>query len=56
MSWRGNYSHIYDKFFEDEDYSRVKYWRGIDEYIYKEIDHNTYNDKNPTPFYSKRNS
>ena len=42
MSWKGDYSHIYDKFYEDEDYSRVKYWRGIDEYIYKEIDYNTY--------------
>ena len=45
MSWKGDCSHIYDKFFEDEDYSRVKYWKGIDEYIYKEIDYNTYDDK-----------
>jgi hypothetical protein len=45
MSWKGDYSHIYDKFYEDEDYSRVKYWKGIDEYIYKEIEHNTYDDK-----------
>ena len=34
----------YDKFYEDEDYSRVKYWRGIDVYIYKEIDYNTYDE------------
>ena len=45
MSWKGDYSHIYDKFYEDEDYSRVKYWKGIDEYIYKEIEHNTYDYK-----------
>lgn len=42
MSWKGDYSHIYDKFHEDEDYSRIKYWRGIDEYIYKEIEYNVY--------------
>jgi len=44
MSWKGNCSHIYDKFYEDEDYSRVKYWKGIDEYIYKEISYNTYDE------------
>ncbi len=44
MSWKGDYSHIYDKFYEDEDYSRVKYWRGIDEYLYKEIDYNIYDE------------
>jgi hypothetical protein len=42
MSWYGDQSHIYDKFYEDEDYSRVKYWKGIDEYIYKEIKYETY--------------
>tara|TARA_Y100000004_G_scaffold44620_1_gene48999 strand:- start:606 stop:1166 length:561 start_codon:yes stop_codon:yes gene_type:complete len=42
MSWKGNLSHIYDKFYEDEDYSRVKYWRGIDEYLYKDIKPNLY--------------
>ncbi len=42
MSWKGNLSHIYDIFYKDEDYSRVKYWRGIDEYIYKEISHELY--------------
>ena len=42
MSWKGNHAHIYEKFHEDEDYSRVKYWKGIDEYIYKEISYNTY--------------
>jgi hypothetical protein len=42
MSWKGNHVHIYDKFYEDEDYSRVKYWKGIDEYIYREIDYKIY--------------
>lgn len=42
MSWYGDYSFIYDKFYEDEDYNRVKYWRGIDEFFYKEINYQTY--------------
>ena len=42
MSWRGDISHIYFNFYKDEDYSRVKYWKGIDEYIYKEIEYLTY--------------
>ena len=43
MSWKGDHSRIFTKFYEDEDYSRVKYWKGIDEYIYKEIEYDTYN-------------
>lgn len=42
ISWVGDLSHIYNKFYQDEDYSRVKYWRGIDEFIYKEIEYQTY--------------
>jgi len=42
MSWQGDYSHIYDKFMEDPDYYMVKYHKGIDEFIYKEIQYNTY--------------
>jgi len=42
MSWYGDMSIIYDKFYADEDYNRVKYWKGIDEYIYKEIKYYTY--------------
>ena len=38
MSWNGDHSYIYDDFYNDEDYSRVKYWRGIDEYLYKECE------------------
>ena len=42
MSWKGDQSHIYEKFAEDPDLYMVKYWKGIDEYIYKEIKHKTY--------------
>ncbi len=42
MSWKGDCSYIYDNFYKDEDYSRVKYWRGIDEYLFKEVKHDLY--------------
>lgn len=42
MSWSGDHSHIYEKFNEDPDYYMVKYHKGIDEFIYKEIEHKTY--------------
>ena len=42
MSWKGDQSHIYEKFAEDPDLYMVKYWKGIDEYIYREIKHKTY--------------
>lgn len=42
MSWQGDHSHIHDKFAEDPDYYMVKYHKGIDEFIYKEIEYNTY--------------
>ena len=42
MSWYGDYSHIHDKFAEDPDYYMVKYHKGIDEFIYKEIEYETY--------------
>ena len=38
MSWRGDHSVYYDDFYNDEDYSMIKYWRGIDEYLYKETE------------------
>ena len=38
MSWKGDHSIYYDDFYEDEDYSMIKYWRGIDEYLYKETE------------------
>lgn len=42
MSWCGDHSYIHDKFAEDPDYYMVKYHKGIDEYIYKEIEYQTY--------------
>lgn len=42
MSWCGDHSYIHDKFAEDPDYYMVKYYKGIDEYIYKEIQYETY--------------
>ena len=38
MSWKGDHSIYYDDFYEDEDYSMIKYWRGIDEYLHKETE------------------
>jgi len=38
MSWCGDYSFIHDKFAEDPDYYMIKYNKGIDEFIFKEID------------------
>lgn len=43
MSWSGDHSIIHDKFAEDPDYYMIKYNKGIDEYIYKEIEYKTYN-------------
>ena len=42
MSWCGDHSHIYEKFNEDPDYYMIKYNKGIDEFIYKEIEYQTY--------------
>ena len=42
MSWCGDYSHIHDKFAKDPDYYMVKYNKGIDEYLYKEVEYQTY--------------
>lgn len=42
MSWKGNHSHIYDMFYENEDYNRVRYFKGIDEFIDKNIEHHVY--------------
>tara|TARA_B000000557_G_scaffold48235_1_gene36727 strand:- start:152 stop:595 length:444 start_codon:yes stop_codon:yes gene_type:complete len=35
MSWKGDFSHIHDKFAEDPEYYFVKYWKGIDQYLYE---------------------
>lgn len=42
MSWSGDYSHIHKKFNGDPDYYMVKYYKGIDEYIYRRFEYNTY--------------
>lgn len=42
MAWSGDNSYIYYDFIEQYDYKRVKYWRGIDEYLYKETYCNLY--------------
>lgn len=42
MSWYGDRSDIFDHFNSDPDYYMVKYHKGIDEFIYKEIQYNTY--------------
>tara|TARA_R100000278_G_scaffold98521_1_gene75462 strand:- start:302 stop:904 length:603 start_codon:yes stop_codon:yes gene_type:complete len=42
MSWCGDHSHIYEKFNEDPDYYMVKYNKGIDEFIYHEVEYETY--------------
>lgn len=42
MSWKGDRSDIHDKFEADFDYMMLKYNKGIDEYIYKEVDYLTY--------------
>ena len=42
MSWCGDHSHIHDKFADDPDYYMIKYNKGIDEFIFKEIEYKTY--------------
>ena len=42
VSWTGDVSFIWDKFKSAEDYYLTKYWRGSDEFYYKEIKYNTY--------------
>ena len=35
LSWRGDYSHIHDKIHEDLDWYYTRFWKGIDEYLWK---------------------
>ena len=42
ISWYGDQSHIYDKFMEDPEYYMFKYCRGIDQFLYENIEYNTY--------------
>lgn len=45
MSWKGDRSDIFEKFNSDPDYYMMKYNKGIDEYIFKEISYETYPEK-----------
>ena len=42
MSWSGDCSHIFHKFNDELDYNMVKYYKGIDQFIYEKIEYNTY--------------
>ncbi len=42
MSWTGDCSHIYQKFLQQEDYYLIKYNKGIDEFVYRECEYNTF--------------
>ena len=42
MSWSGDCSHIFHEFNDDLDYNMVKYYKGIDQFIYEKIEYNTY--------------
>ena len=42
ISWQGDQSHIYKKFMEDPEYYMLKYNRGIDQFLYENIEYKTY--------------
>ena len=42
ISWTGDHSHIFKKFNEDPEYYMLKYNRGIDQFLYENIDYKTY--------------
>ena len=42
MSWHGDRSDIYKKFNSDPDYNIIKYNKGIDEFIFNEIQYDVY--------------
>jgi hypothetical protein len=42
ISWTGDQSHIFKKFKENPDYYMTKYHRGIDQYLYENIEYKTY--------------
>tara|TARA_B100000902_G_scaffold345473_1_gene351559 strand:- start:1358 stop:1951 length:594 start_codon:yes stop_codon:yes gene_type:complete len=63
VSWTGDVSHIWKKFKSNDNYYLTKYYKGSDEFYYKEIDYKTYDDvcwsikgfeydKKPNPKYS----
>lgn len=42
VSWKGDVSYIYEKFHKQYDYNMVKYYKGIDQFLYEQIDYNEY--------------
>jgi len=42
MSWEGDQSHIFKFFQEDTEFFQFKYDKGIDQFIYENIDYNMY--------------
>jgi hypothetical protein len=42
VSWKDDASYIFIPFLEDPEYNMLKYNRGIDQYIYENVDYNTY--------------
>lgn len=42
ISWCGDVSHIYDMFQQDPDYYMTKYYRGIDQMLYENIDYKVF--------------
>ena len=42
VSWYGDASHVIQPFLQDPDYYMFKYNRGIDQYIYENIEYKTY--------------
>ena len=43
ISWQGDFSHIHNEFAKDTEYHFVKYWRGIDQFLFEKF--------NPKRFY-----
>jgi len=44
VSWTGDVSHIWKKFKSNDKFYLNKYYKGSDEFYYKEIEYKTYND------------
>ena len=42
VSWTGDVSHIWDKFKSNDEYYLKKYYKGSDEFYYREIEYETY--------------
>ena len=43
MSWTGDMSKIHNKFLEDPEYYLFKYYRGMDQFLFENIQYKTYN-------------